>query len=168
MLQPRVILRIKVFLCSCRLHQQRISNVSFMRKVSWQLSGRRDFIPYLSAISYLIILLLISLANRLMNITSWRKVLLQKIIIMIVICCRSWMGYCLRQMLLHPSNTVIGNSSWYFILMVLTLITRSAIPVISLSLNLTVRAKRSQRTGVTCWMHTIIPSGIPIISCMVS
>lgn len=73
-----------------------------------------------------------------------------KIIIMIVICCRSWMGYCLRQMLLHPSNTVIGNSSWYFILMVLTLITRSAIPVISLSLNLTVRAKRSQRTGVTC------------------
>ena len=47
---------------------------------------------------------------------------------MIVICCRSWMGYCVRQMLLHPSNTVIGNSSWYFILMALTLITRSAIP----------------------------------------
>lgn len=70
MLQPRVILRIRVFLCSCRLHQQRISNVSFMRKVSWLLSGRRDFIPYLSAISCLIILLLISLANRLMNITS--------------------------------------------------------------------------------------------------
>lgn len=40
----------------CRLHQQRISNVSFMRKVSWLLSGRRDFIPYLSAISCLIIL----------------------------------------------------------------------------------------------------------------